>query len=138
MTATDSADRPMLDYDRLQLGEVFGPIVYRLTPAKLDLYREAVSDPEAIFATIASKDYANLLRTRYILGDVVNARHDTRYYHTPRPGGEIRTTGRLVDRYVKRDRQFITVETISTDEAGDVLVESRTTLALGRPKPAVE
>ncbi len=119
MTATDSADRPMLDYDRLQLGEVFGPIVYRLTP-------------------IASKDYANLLRTRYILGDVVNARHDTRYYHTPRPGGEIRTTGRLVDRYVKRDRQFITVETISTDEAGDVLVESRTTLALGRPKPAVE
>jgi hypothetical protein len=105
---------------------------------KLELYREAVSDPDAIFATIASKDYAHLLRTRYVLGDVVNARHETRYHRAPQLNDEIRTTGRLVDRYIKRERQFIQVETISTDQSGAVLVESRTTLALGRPKTAVE
>ena len=128
------AERPLLDYEKLEVGEEYGPIEYKLTAAKLDLYRMAVSDPDAIFATIASKDYANLLRTRYTLGEVVNARHETRYHHPPALNEVIRTSGRLVNRYLKRERPFIVVETVSSGEGGRLLVESRTTLALGRPK----
>jgi hypothetical protein len=130
----DLASKPEFDYDAAEVGEEYGPLEYTLTAEKLELYRRAIGDPEAIFATIASKDYANLLRTRYTLGEVVNARHETRYHRPPEVGERVRITGRLVDRYVKRDRPFIVIETISRDAAGEALVESRTTLALGRPK----
>jgi hypothetical protein len=130
----DLSAKPIFDFDAAVVGDEYGPLEYTLTPEKLELYRRAIGDPEAVFATIASKDYANLLRTRYTLGEVVNARHETRYHRPPEVGDRVRITGRLVDRFVKRERPFIVVETISTDAAGEVLVESRTTLALGRPK----
>jgi hypothetical protein len=85
-------DKPPLDFDIVAVGDGFGPLDYVLTAEKLDLYRRAVSDPEAAFATIASKDYAVLLRTRYELGRVVNAKHESRYFRPPEIGSQIRTS----------------------------------------------
>ena len=129
-----SSHRPPLVFTDLVVGEEYGPLEYELTADALELYRTAVGDPGATFATIASKDYVTLLRTRYTTGDVVNAHHESRYHRPPAVGSRIQVRGRLADRYVRRERQFIVIETVSRNEAGEVLVESRTTLALGRPR----
>jgi hypothetical protein len=129
-------DKPPLDFDTLAVGDTFGPLDYVLTQEKMELYRRAVSDPQAAFATIASKDYAVLLRTRYDLGRVVNAKHESRYSRPPEIGALIRTSGRLADKYERRGHRFIVMETTSREGADEVLVESRTTLMLGTPKEA--
>jgi hypothetical protein len=129
-------DKPPLDFDTVAVGDDFGSLDYVLTAEKMELYRRAVSDPGAAFATIASKDYAVLLRTRFELGRVVNAKHESRYFRPPEIGSQITTSGRLADKYERRGHRFIVMETTSTDEAGEVLVVSRTTLMLGTPKEA--
>jgi hypothetical protein len=129
-------DKPLLDFDSVAVGETFGPLDYVLTDEKMELYRRAVSDPSATFATIASKDYAVLLRSRYELGRVVNAKHESRYSRPPEIGALISTQGRLIDKYERRGNRFIVMETTSTGGAGEVLVVSRTTLMLGNPKEA--
>ena len=128
--------KPLLDFGTVTVGEELGPLDYELSAEKMELYRRAVSDPDAAYPTIASKDYAVLLRTRYDLGRIVNAKHESQYSMPPRVGGRIETRGRVTDKYRKRDNSFIVVETVSTDEAGAELVRSRTTLMLGKPKEA--
>lgn len=128
---TRSDEKPLLRFDSVSAGETFGPLEYSLTQEKLDLYRRAVGDPSAVYATVASKDYVTLLRTRYSMGEIVNARHRSRYLRPPEVGATIRTSGRVVDSYEKRGRRFIVVETTSVDETGRTLVISETTLMDG-------
>jgi hypothetical protein len=126
--------KPSLDFDRIQVGETFGPLEYSITAEKLELYRQAVEDPDAVFATIAAKDYSTLLRTRYTVDKIVNARHQSQYLIPPAVGTTIRTSGQIVDKYEKREHKFLVVETRSVDEAGRTLVISRTTLMDGAPR----
>lgn len=131
---TGSGEKPLLRFDSVSAGETFGPLEYSVTPEKLELYRRAVGDPSAVYATIASKDYVTLLRTRYSVGRMVNARHRSRYLRPPEVGATISTSGRIVETYEKRGRWFIVVETTSVDETGRTLVISQTTLMDGTPR----
>ncbi|MHB0869495.1 MAG: hotdog family protein [Chloroflexota bacterium] len=125
----EAGKKPALVFDRLQIGEEFGPRDYILTPEKMKEYREVIEDPKAAFATIASKDYSYMVQEKYEAPTFINAKHESWYFKPPIVGGRITTRGRLVDKYIKRGRSFIVVETESVQD-DCLLVRSRTTLLL--------
>lgn len=121
---------PTLDFDEIQVGEQYGPLEYVLTPEKLETFRKVVGDPDAVYPTIASKDYSNLLRSKYDEVGLINAKHESWYSSPPRPGERITTRGHLADKYVRRGRAYVVVETHSVGDDGRQLVRSKTTLLL--------
>lgn len=121
-----------LTYDTARPGEELGPIEYKVTAEKLAAYRSAVADPGAVLLTIGSKDYSHLLATKFERSSRINAKHEAWYSGAAEVGGMLTTRGRIVDKYVKRDREFIVVETWTEDESGRELVRSRTTLSIGK------
>ena len=121
-----------LTYDTVQPGEELGPIEYKVTAEKLAAYRSAVADPGAVLLTIGSKDYSHLLATKFERSSRINAKHEAWYSGAAEVGSMLTTRGRIVDKYVKRDREFIVVETWTEDESGRELVRSRTALSIGK------
>ena len=120
-----------LTYEDLREGEDLGAIRYQLTQAKLAAYQEAIGDPSAALATIASKEYAYLLATRYLPSTRINARHEAWYSGIPPIGDTLTVTGMVLSKYIRKDRQFIVVETRTHDALGNEVVKAHTTLMLG-------
>lgn len=129
---------PVLEFDALEVGEEYGPLEYVLTDEKLSTFREVIGDPEAVYPTIASKDYSNLVRTKYEETGFINAKHESWYHSPPSPGERITTSGRLADKYVRRGRAYIVMETRSVGSDGRELVRSKTTLMLRGYEPRGE
>ena len=53
------------DFDQVQVGEELGSYEYEFTREMLDRFREAVEDPEAVYATIAVKHDTTSFRMVY-------------------------------------------------------------------------
>jgi hypothetical protein len=123
-----------LTYDSVEVGADLGAISYAMTEEKLESFRHATGDPGALYPTIATKDFFYLLGNRYQVGLMLHAKHESFYQRPPAPGIQVHVTGRVVDKYVRRGRAFVVVESLSQDGAGQVLVRSRTTfLPLAEP-----
>lgn len=58
----------------------------------------------------------------------LHAKHEYEMLNPARPGKKIKVTGRIVDKYVKRGREYVTVEALSVDEDGTPLLRARGTL----------
>jgi hypothetical protein len=129
---------PVLDFETIDVGEEYGPLSYVLTAEKLATFRSVIGDPEAVFPTIASKDYANLFSTRYEQPGFINAKHESWYQSPPHEGETITTTGRLADKYVRRGRAYLVLETCSVGADQREIVRSKTTLMLRGYQPKEE
>lgn len=119
-------------FDEVTEGEEYGPLEYEITDATLNAYRSAVGNPSAQLVTIAAKDYVRLLATKYSPPTIINAKHSVSFRGTASAGSKVRVTGRLKAKYVKRERQYVVVETSSVDETGHEIAHAETTLLLGR------
>ena len=49
------------------------------------------------------------------------------FLHPVRPGDTITTTGKVIDKFIKKGRKFITFELISTNQFGETVVVNRHT-----------
>jgi hypothetical protein len=118
---------PQLDYDKLQIGEELGSYEYLLTQEMLDEYRKSVDDPEAVFPTIAVKHDATALSMVYedTTGGV-NAGNEIEFHNTPIPGKKIRVTGRIHDKYIRREKPYLVIEATAMDEDGRLIEKMRT------------
>ena len=116
-----------LRYDDLVIGEPLGSYEYVLTQEMLDDFRDAVEDPEAAFPTLAVKHDASALNMVYkdTTGGV-NAGNEVEFFNPPIPGKKIRVTGRIADKYVRRDKPYLVIEATATDEDGRLLERLRT------------
>ena len=119
-----------LKFDELEVGDEFGPLQYYLSEDKLADYRKAVEDQEAAYATIGVKEYARLLATKYGTPRLINAGHEAEYYNPPLPGKVLTTRGKLADKYIRRERPYIVMETHTTDEDGRDIVRAKTRLLI--------
>jgi hypothetical protein len=118
---------PELEYDKLQIGEELGSYEYLLTQEMLDEYRKSVDDPEAVFPTIAVKHDATALAMVY--NDTtggVNAGNEIELHNAPIPGKKIRVTGRVHDKYSRRDKPYLVIEATAVDEDGRLIEKMRT------------
>lgn len=122
-----SKELPELVYDNLVIGEELGSYEYLLTQEMLDSYRLSVDDPDALFPTIAVKHDATALAMCYQdnIGGV-NAGNEIEFYNPPIPGKKIKVTGRVHDKYSRRDKPYLVIEATATDEDGRLLEKMRT------------
>ena len=120
-----------LSLDDIRIGDELGTLDYTITEAKMRTYREAVEYPEAHFPTIAAKEYSKLFYNKYGRSMVISAKHEDHYSNPLRPGKRLRTTGHVADKYVRRGRAFVVVETRCVDEDGLEIVRSSHTFLLG-------
>ena len=118
---------PELEYDKLQIGEELGSYEYLLTQEMLDSFRASVEDPDAMFPTIAVKHDATALAMSYQdnLGGV-NAGNEMEFHNPPIPGKKVKVTGRIHDKYSRRDKPYLVIEATAIDEDGRLLEKMRT------------
>ena len=116
-----------LVYDDLVIGEELGAYEYLLTEEMLDTFRASVDDPEAPFPTLAVKHDATALAMVYddTTGGV-NAGNEVEFFNPPIPGKKIRVTGRIADKYARRDKPYLVIEATAIDEDGRMLEKLRT------------
>ena len=118
---------PELDYDKLQIGEELGSYEYLLTQEMLDNFRASVEDPDAAFPTIGVKHDATSLSMCYEdnIGGV-NAGNEMEFHNPPIPGKKVKVTGRIHDKYSRRDKPYLVIEATAVDEDGRLLEKMRT------------
>ena len=116
-----------LVYDDLQIGEELGSYEYVLTQEMLDTFRESVDDPEAPFPTLGVKHDATALAMVYddTTGGV-NAGNEVEFFNPPIPGKKISVTGRIHNKYMRRDKPYLVIEATAIDEDGRLLEKLRT------------
>ncbi len=118
---------PELEYDKLQIGEELGSYEYLLTQEMLDNFRASVEDPDAAFPTIGVKHDATALAMCYVdnIGGV-NAGNEMEFHNPPIPGKKVKVTGRIHDKYSRRDKPYLVIEATAVDEDGRLLEKMRT------------
>ncbi len=114
-------------YDQVEIGEELGSYDYVLTQEMLDNFRASIDDPEASFPTLAVKHDATALAMVYddTTGGV-NAGNEVEFFNPPIPGKRIFVTGRVADKYLRRDKPYLVIEATATDEDGRLLEKLRT------------
>ena len=124
MTAPKLKD---FDYDKLEIGEELGSYEYTLTQDMLDNFRAAVDDPDAQFPTLAVKHDVTAFAMVYEDNTGgVNAGNEVEFFNPPIPGKTIRVTGRVADKYLRRDKPYMVIEATAIDEDGRLLEKLRT------------
>jgi hypothetical protein len=123
------AQQPLkqFDYDQVKIGEELGSYEYLLTQEMLDNFRASIDDPEGCFPTLAVKHDATALAMVYddTTGGV-NAGNQVEFFNPPVPGKKIKVTGRVADKYMRRDKPYLVIEATAVDEDGRLLEKLRT------------
>ncbi len=114
-------------YNEVEIGEELGSYEYLLTQEMLDNFRASIDDPEGCFPTLAVKHDATALAMVYddTTGGV-NAGNQVEFFNPPIPGKKIRVTGRVADKYLRRDKPYLVIEATAVDEDGRLLEKLRT------------
>ena len=118
---------PELVYDNLVIGEELGSYEYLLTQEMIDEYRKSVDDPKGLVPTIAVKHDATALGLAYEDNTGgVNAGNEMEFHNPPVAGKIIKVTGRVHDKYTRRDKPYLVIEATATDEDGRLIEKMRT------------
>ena len=127
------AQLKLFDYEKAQIGEALGSYEYILTQEMVDTFRESVDDPDAQFPTLGVKRDATAFAMVYDdqIG-TVNAGNQVEFFNPPIIGKKIIVHGRIADKYLRRDKPYIVIEAIATDEDGR-LIEKLSTYQLKKP-----
>ena len=120
-TSAGEDKRKLLDWDKLEVGEMFDTFSYVLTQQMLDEFRQGVMDPEAAFPTISGKVDTVQYHHRYRDSGSVNARCCFQFYNPPIAGKRITVQSWIADKYARRGKNYIVTEAVSVDEDGRLL-----------------
>ncbi len=115
------------NYEKAEIGEELGSYEYVLTQEMLDTFRASVDDPDASFPTLAVKHDATAFAMVYEdnIGGV-NAGNEVEFFNPPIPGKKVKVTGRIADKYSRRDKPYLVIEATAVDEDGRLLEKLRT------------
>ena len=102
-------NRIPLDWDALEVGEVFDKFEYVLTQQMIDEYRRGVMDSVRQF------------NAKYSDNGSVNARCAFHCYNSPVPGKKLTVTAWVADKYLRRGKNYIVTEAVSVDEDGRLI-----------------
>jgi hypothetical protein len=111
----------LLDWDALEVGEIFEKFEYTLTQEMIDEYRRGVMDPQAAFPTISHKVDVRQFNAKYSDNGSVNARCAFHCYNEPAPGKKLTVTAWVADKYLRRGKNYIVTEAVSVDEDGRLI-----------------
>lgn len=138
---------PKLTYDALTVGEQFLSDERLVTPEDIEAYGWAVDDHHPWFSgpspfggavahpTMLANQALHLRHTKYIVHAGLHARMEFQFLEPIRPGMRVRSRGTVIDKYVRRGKQYMVTEFVTEDEAGHPLVRGQFTQML-IPEPA--
>ena len=121
------SDRKRYVYNDVQIGEELVSYEYLFTQEMVDTFRQSTDDPEARVATIAIRHDATAFDMTYDWAGSVNAGNDLQLFNPPIPGKKIFVTGRITDKYCRRDKPYLVIESTAVDEDGRLLDKLSTT-----------
>jgi acyl dehydratase len=132
-------DKQPLVFKDMPVGEEYED-EYVLTPEMAQDYAEGVEDlnpwylerspfggPVANPILIVAQ-HARLFKTKYSTAGNVHTRHETQVLNPARIGKKIKIYGKLLDKYIKRGREYLVMECRSVDEDGVEICRDRRTI----------
>lgn len=135
----------LLRYDNVEPGQSLGSIEYTISPEQAERYAASLRDetgwaganspfgrPVAPPGMLAN-DYVRLLASSYEFKGGVHAKQETTYLKPPPVGERLTVTGQIIEKYERRDKLWIVVETTTTDASGEIVARSRNTLLMPSP-----
>jgi acyl dehydratase len=72
--------------------------------------------------------HVRLFKTKHATAGNVHTRHETQFLNPARIGKKIKVSGKLVDKYIKRGREYLVMECRSVDEDGVEICRDRRTI----------
>lgn len=141
------------DFEEIEIGQCLGSYDYRLTPSRILRHIEAAEDNHPWYgqtspfggAFVSPAVCANDMFMlpgflRDIYGQAADGALTNRatFFHTKteldfltpaRPNKIIRVSGKVVNKYVKRERCWVVLESLSVDEDGKEILRNRSTLS---------
>ena len=137
-----------LTYEVLEVGAEFTSDDRLLRPQDVEAFAFAVDDHDPWFfgagpfdrpivhPTLCGNQALFLRHTRYVVPAGLHARMVFRFLRPIELGLRLRTRGRVVDKYERRDKPYMVTEFVTADEAGRELVAGSFTQMLFRAERA--
>jgi len=137
-----------LVYDFFYVGFELPGYVHKVTEEEIDNFCKAVDERNPIYTSdraareaglsgriappLMVRNYAhfqNLFKgfKETIPGHTIHASGEYHFLSPVRPCDTITTTGKVIDKYVKRDKKFLSFELISKNQTGETVVINRHT-----------
>ncbi len=135
-------DKPVLRYEAVEAGQRLGPIRYRVDPELVRSHLQAVGQPMPAFLTdpataapliepgIYARNYMRLLRADFRVEGAIHARAELALKRPARAGQLLTVTGRVAEKYFRRGRPYVVLESATFDENGEEVSRERNTLLL--------
>ena len=132
-------DKQPMVFEDLPIGEEFAD-EYVLTPDLARDYAEGIADANPWYLEhspfggpvanpiLIVAQHARLFKTKYNTAGNVHTRHETQFLNPARIGKVIKVYGKLVEKYLKRGREFLVMECRSVDEDGIEICRDRRTI----------
>jgi acyl dehydratase len=133
------AEKAPMVFAHMEVGEEYHD-EYLLTPELAREYALGIEDPNPWYLEdspfggpvanpiLIVAQHVRLLKTKYVAAGNVHTRHETQFRNPARLGKKIRISGKLVDKYIKRGREYLVVECHSVDEDGVEICRDRRTI----------
>ncbi|MBI4641128.1 MAG: MaoC family dehydratase [Candidatus Tectomicrobia bacterium] len=131
-----------LIYDEIKVGEELEPAEYTISEKEVKEYADKLDEHhpwhlhdspfggKIAHPLMTAVDATKLLRTKYSLAGVVHTKSECEFINPARVGQPIRVTGKIVDKYQRRGRDFIVVDSVTSHTDGTEIVKSKYTLML--------
>jgi 3-hydroxybutyryl-CoA dehydratase len=139
----EQTEQDLLTYDTVEIGTEFPPYVYPLSEDTVRGYVEATQDPHPLFQDAAyakSKGYRTILappttaaiyatrahkQKRKLPPGGIHAKQMFRFLKPVYPGDTLTSYAKVVDKYIKKDRKYVTIEVETKNQQGETVVISR-------------
>ncbi len=112
-------------WDRVQIGERLQPFEYIVSEEMLAAYRDTVENPTAAYPTVAGRHPLRAFVQTFGKQTLMNVGIEAEYFGAVRPGSILRVEAVIVDKYIRRDKPYIVVESTTTDDSGRLIEKSR-------------
>lgn len=108
------------DYETIEAPSDIGAMEFTPPPEMWKRYEKLSGNPESVFITLALRPMT-LLHKKYQFRpgeSPINAGHEAEYFNRPLPGKKLIITGRIKEKYMRRDRPYVVLEFDVKDEDG--------------------
>ncbi|MDP7240237.1 MAG: MaoC family dehydratase N-terminal domain-containing protein [Dehalococcoidia bacterium] len=134
--------REKRDVHAIELGDELGPWEYEVNKEMIRRMTEVLDEPDLWYwedspfggpiapATISADDYIRVLETRFMHRGAVHTKAEHEFINPVRPGKRYTVRGKVADRYQKKGRDYVIIESVTTDQDGVDIVRSRNILLL--------
>lgn len=112
-------------WEKVCPGERLEPYEYTITQDMLDEYRDIVEDADAAYPTVAGRHSLRAWFNRYGAATLMNVGAESEYLNPVIPGKRIRVEAVIADKYVRRGKPYVLVDSVATDEDGRIIEKSR-------------